>query len=202
MLLPVTFPTVLVNANTGIAVGMASNICSFNVTEVCETAIARIKNPQSKIIDTLKAPDFSGGGYILYDEAELEKVYATGRGSIKVRAKYSYDKANNCIDITEIPSTTTIEAIVDKIIDLVKQGKIREIADVRDETDLSGLKLTIDLKRGVDAEKLMQKLFKATTLEAVSYTHLHRLSMLMMQVYKGSSFQPRMLCQKSVRATR
>lgn len=165
VLLPVTFPTVLVNANTGIAVGMASNICSFNVTEVCETAIARIKNPQSKIIDTLKAPDFSGGGYILYDEAELEKVYATGRGSIKVRAKYSYDKANNCIDITEIPSTTTIEAIVDKIIDLVKQGKIREIADVRDETDLSGLKLTIDLKRGVDAEKLMLKLFKATTLE-------------------------------------
>lgn len=164
-LLPVTFPTVLVNANTGIAVGMASNICSFNITEVCETAIARIKNSESVISDTLKAPDFAGGGYIIYNSEELEKIYSTGRGAVKVRCKYSYDKSNNCIDITQIPSTTTIEAIVDKIVDLVKQGKIREIADIRDETDLSGLKITIDLKRGVDHEKLMQKLYKSTALE-------------------------------------
>ncbi|MEG0854594.1 MAG: DNA topoisomerase (ATP-hydrolyzing) subunit A [Angelakisella sp.] len=165
VLLPVTFPTILVNANTGIAVGMASNICSFNLSEVCETAIARIKNPDCKISNTLSAPDFSGGGYILYNPDELEKIYSTGRGSVRVRSKYSYDKESNCIDVTEIPPTATVEAIVDKIVDLVKQGKIREIADIRDETDLSGLKLTIDLKRGVEPDKLMQKLFKMTQLE-------------------------------------
>ncbi|MEG2073969.1 MAG: DNA topoisomerase (ATP-hydrolyzing) subunit A, partial [Angelakisella sp.] len=165
VLLPVTFPTILVNANTGIAVGMASNICSFNLIEVCETAIARMKNPECKISDTLSAPDFSGGGYILYNQDELEKIYSTGRGSVRVRSKYTYDKENNCIDVTEIPPTATIEAIVDKIIDLVKQGKIREIADIRDETDLSGLKLTIDLKRGIEPDRLMQKLFKMTQLE-------------------------------------
>lgn len=165
VLLPVTFPSVLVNYNVGIAVGMASNICSFNLTEVCETAIARIKNPTCKISDTLQAPDFSGGGYILYNPDELERIYATGRGSVRVRSRYRYDKDNSCIDVTEIPPTATVEAIVDKIIDLVKQGKIREIADIRDETDLSGLKLTIDLKRGVDPERLMQRLFKMTQLE-------------------------------------
>lgn len=164
-LLPVTFPTILVNSNTGIAVGMASNICSFNLAEVCETAIARIKNPTCKISDTLSAPDFSGGGYILYNPDELEKIYSTGRGSVRVRSRYAYDKENSCIDVTEIPPTATVEAIVDKIIDLVKQGKIREVSDIRDETDLSGLKLTIDLKRGVEPDKLMQKLFKMTQLE-------------------------------------
>lgn len=165
VLLPVTYPTVLVNSNTGIAVGMASNICSFNLAEVCETAIARLKNPTCKVSDTLNAPDFSGGGYILYNPDELEKIYETGRGSVRVRSKYSYDKNSNCLDITEIPPTTTVEAIVDKIVDLVKLGKIREIVDIRDETDLSGLKLTIDLKRGVEPDRLMQKLFKMTTLE-------------------------------------
>ncbi|MEG1687253.1 MAG: DNA topoisomerase (ATP-hydrolyzing) subunit A [Angelakisella sp.] len=164
-LLPVSYPAILVNTNTGIAVGMASNICSFNLTEVCETAIARIKNPSCKILDTLKAPDFSVGGFVLYNEEELERIYSTGRGAVRMRCRYRYDKDNSCIDITEIPPTTTVEAIVDKIVDLVKLGKIREISDIRDETDLSGLKLTIDLKRGVDPDKLMQKLCKATPLE-------------------------------------
>lgn len=164
-LLPVSFPSVLVNANTGIAVGMASNICSFNLAEVCETAVKLIKNPNHDILSTLKAPDFSGGGIILYDKKTLEDIYATGRGSFKVRARYNYDKANNCIEITEIPPTTTVEAIIDKIVELVKGSKIRDISDVRDETDLSGLKLTIDLKRSADPEKLMVKLFKMTPLE-------------------------------------
>lgn len=164
-LLPVTFPTVLVNSNTGIAVGMASNIASFNLAEVCETTIAYLKNPDHRILDTLKAPDFSGGGRLVYNEAELQRIYDTGRGSVKIRSVYSYDKTNNCIDVTQIPPTTTVEAIMDKIVDLVKTGKIREIADIRDETDLSGLKLTMDLKRGVDPDKLMQKLFKSTPLE-------------------------------------
>ncbi len=165
-LLPVTFPTILANINTGIAVGMASNIASFNLKELCNTTIARIKNPNAVILDTLKAPDFTSGGYLLYDEDELNKIYSTGKGTVRIRSKYIYDKANNCIDITEIPPTSTIEVIVDKIVDQVKSGKIREIVDVRDETDLSGLKLTIDLKRGVDADKLMQKLYKNTGLEA------------------------------------
>lgn len=164
-LFPVTFPSVLVNANQGIAVGMASNICSFNLREVCETTIELIKNPDHIIEDTLLAPDFIGGGIIMYDRKAIEEVYKTGRGSIKVRSKYAYDKSYNCIDITEIPSTTTSEAIIDKIIERVKAGTIKEIADIRDETDKTGLKITIDLKRGTDPDKLMQKLYKLTPLE-------------------------------------
>lgn len=164
-LLPVTFPSVLVNANTGIAVGMASNICSFNLAEVCETAIKLMKNPQHDISTTLKAPDFSGGGTILYDKKTFDEIYRTGRGSFKVRARYTYDKSGNCIEITEIPPTTTVEAIIDKIVELVKANKIKDISDVRDETDLSGLKLTIDLKRGTDPDKLMARLYKNTPLE-------------------------------------
>ena len=164
-LLPVTFPSILVNANTGIAVGMASSICPFNLKEVCETAIALMQDEEHDVADTLKAPDFTGGGRILYDRAEMENIYRTGRGGIRVRAKYAYDKENNCIDVTQIPPTTTIEAIIDKIIDRVKAGVIREISEVRDETGLAGMKLTIDLKRGVDPEKLMQKLFRITPLE-------------------------------------
>lgn len=164
-LFPVTFPSVLVNANTGIAVGMASSICSFNLKEVCETTIEIIKNPDHEVADTLIAPDFIGGGIILYDRAEIEEVYKTGRGGIKVRARYKYDKEYNCIDITEIPPTTTCEAIIDKIIEKVKGGSVKEISDIRDETDKSGLKITIDLKRGADPDKLMQRLYKMTPLE-------------------------------------
>ena len=164
-LLPVTFPSVLVNNNTGIAVGMASNICSFNLAEVCETTAALIRDPEHNIADTLIAPDFPGGGILLYDKAELDKIYSTGRGSVRVRSRYHYDKSGNCIEITEIPPTATVEAIMDKIVDLIKLGKIREISDMRDETDLGGLKLTIDCKRGTDPEKLMQKLFRMTPLE-------------------------------------
>lgn len=164
-LLPVTFPSILVNSNSGIAVGMASSICSFNLKEVCETTIELIKNSEHIISDTLKAPDFTGGGKLLYNYDDMESIYATGRGGIKIRSKYSYDKENNCIDVTEIPPTTTAEAIIDKIIERAKTGSIKEISDVRDETDKSGLKITIDLKRGIDAEKLMQKLFKMTPLE-------------------------------------
>lgn len=164
-LLPATFPTVLVNANTGIAVGMASNVCPFNLEEVCETCIALMKDPNHDILSTLKGPDFPGGGMMLYDEAELNKVYETGRGSIKVRSKYNYDKSSNCLEITEIPYTTTIEAIIDKIVELVKAGKIREISYIRDETDIDGLKIAIDLKRGTDPDKLMQKLYRLTPLQ-------------------------------------
>ncbi len=164
-LLPVTYPGILVNANMGIAVGMASSICPFNLGEVCETTIALMNDPNHDISSTLTAPDFPGGGYILYNKAELDKIYSTGRGSVTVRSRYTYDKQNNCIDITEIPPTTTIEAIMDKVIDLIKASRIREIADMRDETDLSGLKITIDLKRGTDPDKLMQKLFRLTPLE-------------------------------------
>ena len=164
-LLPVTFPSVLVNTNSGIAVGMASNICSFNLRELCDTTIGLVKNPDFDVFETLKAPDFIGGGQIIYDRAALEEVYNTGRGSIKIRAKYSYDKSNNCIDITEIPPTTTCEAIIEKIIEKVKAGSLKEISDVRDETDKSGLKITIDLKRGTDAESLMKRLYKMTPLE-------------------------------------
>ena len=164
-LLPVTFPSVLCNVTTGIAVGMASSIASFNIKEVCETVIALMKNRQHIISDTLIAPDFVGGGYIIYDRDELEKIYETGKGSVKVRARYSFDRSYNCIDITEIPPTTTSEAIIDKIIELVKNNKIKEISDIRDETDLKGLKITIDLKRGTDADKLMQKLYRLTPLE-------------------------------------
>ena len=164
-LLPVSFPSVLVNMNSGIAVGMASNICSFNLRELCETTIGLVKNPDFDVFETLKAPDFIGGGLIVYDRAALEEVYSTGRGSIKIRAKYAYDKSNNCIDITEIPATTTCEAIIEKIIEKVKAGSLKEISDIRDETDKSGLKITIDLKRGTDAEKLMKRLYKMTPLE-------------------------------------
>ena len=164
-LLPVSFPSVLVNMNSGIAVGMASNICSFNLRELCETTIGLVKNPDFDVFETLKAPDFIGGGLIVYDRAALEEVYRTGRGSIKIRAKYAYDKSNNCIDITEIPATTTCEAIIEKIIEKVKAGSLKEISDIRDETDKSGLKITIDLKRGTDAEKLMKRLYKMTPLE-------------------------------------
>ncbi len=163
-LLPARFPNILVNPNQGIAVGMASNLCSFNLKEVCDTTIAYLKNPNCDIIKTLTAPDFSTGGELLYDEHAMREIYKTGRGGFKVRAKYAFDKKNNCIDITEIPYTTTVEAIIDKIIELIKQGKVREINDVRDETDLNGLKITIDLKRGTDADKLMPRLFKLTPL--------------------------------------
>ena len=164
-LLPAVFPSVLVNTNTGIAVGMASNICSFNLKEICETTAALIRDPGHDIKSTLPAPDFIGGCQILYDEKVINQVYETGRGSIRLRARYTYDKSQNCIDILSIPGTTTLEAIIEKIIDLAKQGKIKEIADVRDETGLDGLKITIDLKRGVNPDQLMAKLFKLTTLE-------------------------------------
>ncbi len=164
-LLPVTFPSILVNANTGIAVGMASSICSFNLREICETTIGLIKDNDFDVMETLKAPDFIGGGKIVYNRDQMAEIYRTGRGGFKVRAKYAYDKSNNCIDITEIPPTTTAEAIIDKVIERVKANSIREISDIRDETDKKGLKITIDLKRGTDPEKLMQKLYKMTTLE-------------------------------------
>ena len=164
-LLPATFPSVLVNANTGIAVGMASNICPFNLAEVCRTTIALLRDPEADIFATMQAPDFPGGGQILFDHAQMENIYKTGRGSFRVRSRYSYDKSQNCIDVTQIPPTTTIEVIVERVIDLVKQGKLKEIADIRDETGMDGLKITIDLKRGTDPDKLMQKLFKLTTLE-------------------------------------
>ncbi len=164
-LLPVTFPSILANTNLGIAVGMASSICSFNLKELCETTIELIKNLEHNCIETMPAPDFVGGGTIVYNRDEMEEIYRTGRGGIKVRAKYVYDKEFNCIDIKEIPPTTTAEAIIDKIIERVKAGSIKEITDVRDETDKNGLKITIDLKRGTDADKLMQKLYKLTPLE-------------------------------------
>ena len=164
-LLPVTFPSVLVNNNTGIAVGMASSICSFNLKEICDTTIELIKNPEHNIMDTLQAPDFPGGGSIIYNRDTMESVFDSGRGGIIVRSKYAYDKENNCIDITEIPPTTTAEAIIDKIIEKAKSNQLKEISDVRDETDKSGLKITIDLKRGTDPEKLMKKLYKSTPLE-------------------------------------
>ena len=164
-LLPTTYPNVLVNPNQGIAVGMASNICSFNLKEVCDTAIALMKDPEHDILSTLPGPDFSTGGELLFDEAQTRAVYDTGRGSFKLRAKWRYLKEGNLIEIFEIPYTTSTEGIMDKVADLIKAGKIKEIADMRDETDLGGLKLTIDLKRGADPEKLMQKLFRTTALQ-------------------------------------
>ena len=163
-LLPTAFPNVLVSANMGIAVGMASNICSFNLREVCKATAAWIKNPDCDLMEYLPAPDFSTGGEILYNAAEMEEIYRTGRGSVKLRARWRYSKEGNLIEIYEIPYTTTSEAVIDKVSELIKAGKIREISDMRDETDLSGLKLTIDLKRGVDPEKLMQKLMRSTPL--------------------------------------
>jgi len=164
-LLPTAFPNILVNPNQGIAVGMASSICSFNLAEVCRTTIELIKNPDHDVASTLLAPDFSTGGQLIADQKALEEIYQTGRGSIKVRSKYNYDKKNNCIEVTEIPYSTTVEAIMEKIIELNKAGKLREISDVRDETDLSGLKFTIDLKRGADPDRLMAALFRCTPLE-------------------------------------
>ena len=163
-LLPTTFPNVLVSANQGIAVGMASSLCGFNLGEVCDTTIAFLKNPDHDIMTTLKAPDLPTGGELLYDEAALSEIYRTGRGSFKVRSKWRYNKAENLIEVYEIPYSTTSEAIMDKVAELIKLGKVKEIADMRDETDLSGLKLTIDLKRGTDPEKLMAKLFRSTPL--------------------------------------
>lgn len=164
-LLPTKFPSILVNSNVGIAVSMASSICPFNLKEVCETTINLIKDENFDISETLQGPDFPGGGFLIKDDSALKKIYNTGKGSIKIRSRYSFDKQNNCIDITEIPYTTTVEAIIEKIVDLIKQNKIKEISDIRDETDLNGLKLTIDLKRGTNPEKLMSKLFKHTPLE-------------------------------------
>ena len=164
-LLPTTFPNILVSANQGIAVGMASQLCGFNLGEVCDTTAAFLKNPKCDLTATLLAPDFPTGGQVILDEAVLRDIYETGRGSVRLRAKYRYVKAENLIEIYEIPYTTTTEAILDKVAELIKTGKAKEIADMRDETDLNGLKLTIDLKRGVDPDKLMQKLYKTTTLQ-------------------------------------
>ena len=164
-LLPTAFPNVLVSANLGIAVGMASQVCGFNLNEVCETTIAWLRDPEHDIISTMPAPDFPTGGEIVYDRADMENIYKTGRGSVKVRAKWRHLPKENIIEVYEIPYTTTTEAIIDKAAELIKAGKIREINDMRDETDLGGLKIAIELKRGVDPEKLMQKLFRLTTLQ-------------------------------------
>ena len=164
-LLPTSFPNVLVSANQGIAVGMASNLCGFNLGEVCDVTAAFLKNPKINLMEYLKAPDFPTGGELLYDEAALKQIYDTGRGSFHVRARWRYLKSENLIEVYEIPYTTTVEAIMDKVAELIKSGKVKEIADMRDETDLNGLKLTIDLKRGTDPDKLMAKLFRSTTLQ-------------------------------------
>ncbi|MBR2464233.1 MAG: topoisomerase IV [Clostridia bacterium] len=168
VLLPTTFPNVLVTPNVGIAVGMASNICSFNLGEVCDGAIALLKNPKAstdRILDLIKAPDFSGGGLIVYDRDQMRRIYETGQGSFRIRSRYSYDKAENCIDISQIPYSTTIEAIRDSIAALVKEGKVKEITDFRDEIGINGFRLTLDLRRGTDPDKLMNQLFKLTPLE-------------------------------------
>ncbi len=165
-LLPVTFPSILVNPNVGIAAGMASSICSFNLEEICNAAIELLRNPRAELYDILPGPDFAGGGILLYDRAAIEEIYKTGRGRVKLRAKYSFDKANNCIEITEIPATTTVEEIINKVIEKVRDGRFKEINDIRDETDLKGLKIAIDVKRGTDTDKLMQKLYAATPLES------------------------------------
>lgn len=163
-LLPVTFPSILVNSNVGIGVSMASAVCPFNLKELCEATIALIRDPDYDVMQTMKGPDFPGGGFMIYDEDKLRQIFSTGRGAVKVRAKYSYDKAANCIEITEIPPTTTVEAIIEKVIDLAKNG-LKEVSYIRDETDLSGLKIAIDLKRGVDPDELMRKLYKLTPLQ-------------------------------------
>lgn len=167
-LLPTTFPNILVSPNMGIAVGMASNICSFNLAEVCDGTIALLKNPNlsvDKMLDLIKAPDFSGGGMLIYDRDQMRSIYETGRGSVRLRARYSYDKENNCIDILQIPYSTSIEQIIKKIVELIKEGKLKEVTDVRDEIDLNGFKLTLDLRRGTDPEALMVKLYKLTPLQ-------------------------------------
>ena len=164
-LLPVSFPNILVNPNQGIAVGMASNICSFNLCEVCKATSALLKNEKSDVMKYMPAPDFSMGAELIYSESEMRRIYETGRGSFRLRAKYSYDKDNNCIEITQIPYTTTVEAIIGKIMELVKANKLKEISDARDETGLEGFKIAIDLKRGTDPDMLMTKLYKMTPLE-------------------------------------
>lgn len=164
-LLPSTFPNILVNANQGIAVGMASNICSFNLQEVCEATIAYLQDPSVDLVQHLKAPDLASGGQLIYNERDIREIYETGRGSFKVRAKYRFDQANNCLEIYQIPYTTTAEAIIDDLIEFVKNGKIKEIVDVRDETDLNGLKITLDLRKNSEPEPLMNKLFKLTPLQ-------------------------------------
>lgn len=163
--MPVSFPNILVNPNLGIAVGMASNICSFNLTEVCNATIAYLKNPKADIMEYMPAPDFPLGGNIIYNEPQMREIYESGRGSFKMRAEYTYDKKNNCIEVTEIPYSTTVEAIIEKLLELIKANKLKEISDVRDETGLEGFKLTIDLKRGTNPDDLMLKLFKMTPLE-------------------------------------
>ena len=165
VLLPTAFPNVLVNPNQGIAVGMASNIASFNLREICDATVAYMKNPEADLLEFIKAPDFSTGATLLYNEEDMRKIVETGRGSFKLRSVYQYDKKNNCIEVTEIPYTTTSEVIIDKIVELIKAGKVREISDLRDETDKNGLKITLDLKRGTDPDKLMTRLFKMTTLQ-------------------------------------
>ena len=168
VLLPTTFPNVLVTPNVGIAVGMASNICSFNLAEVCDGTIALLRNPKTtvdRLLDLIKAPDFSGGGYIIYDREQMRAIYETGQGSFRIRSRYVYDKAANCIDILQIPYSTSIEAIMDSISTLVKEGKIKEIVDLRDEIDLNGFKLTLDLRKGTDPDQLMNRLYKMTPLE-------------------------------------
>lgn len=175
VLLPTTFPNVLVTPNTGIAVGMASSICSFNLSEICDGTIALLKNPKlsvERMLDLVKAPDFPGGGAILYNRDDMRQLYETGSGSVRIRSRYNYDKSANCIDIIQIPYSTTIEVILKRISDLVKEGKLKEITDFRDEIDLSGFKLTLDLRRGVDPEKLMNKLFRITPLEDLSLIHI------------------------------
>ena len=167
-LLPTTFPNILANPNQGIAVGMASNICSFNLRELCEATIAVMKDENADLSEIMPAPDFPGGGELLLDKGEMSEIYKTGRGSFKVRAKYRYDKKNNCIEICEIPYTASVEAIIEKIVDLVKSGKIREISDIRDETDLHGLKLTIDLKRSTDPKSLWQSCLSQHSLRIAS----------------------------------
>ncbi len=164
-LLPTSFPNVLVNPNQGIAVGMASNICSFNLSEICDAAIAVMKDADTDLTEILKAPDFSTGGDVVYNREQMSEIYKTGRGSFKIRGRYTYDKKSNCIDITEIPYTTTVEAIIEKIIELLKAGKLKEVSDIRDETDKKGLKITIDLKKGTDPQKLMAKIYKLTPLQ-------------------------------------
>lgn len=165
-LLPVTFPSILVNPNVGIAAGMASSICSFNLEEICNATAELLRNPKAELYDVLPAPDFSGGGILLYDRAAIEEIYKTGRGRVKLRARYAFDKSNNCIEITEIPATTTVEEIINKVIEKVRDGRFKEINDIRDETDIHGLKITIDVKRGTDPDRLMQKLYAATPLES------------------------------------
>ncbi|MBQ9922588.1 MAG: topoisomerase IV, partial [Clostridia bacterium] len=164
-LLPTSFPNILVSPNTGIAVGMASSICSFNLAEICETAAMLIKDPSADYREVLKAPDFSTGAELLFAKSKIDEIYETGRGNVRLRAKYRYQKSDNCIEIYEIPYSTNSEAIMDKIEELVKSGKVKEISDARDETDINGLKIAIDLKRGCDPDKLMTKLFKLTPLE-------------------------------------